>query len=317
LNGNKQSRKWQLTINSPLECGLTHEAIIEILALFKPLYWCLTDEIGESGNYHTHVFLYASPTRFSTLKKRFYTAHIESAKGSILENRDYILKAGEKWSDKANTSVVGSFKESGEPPEERTDNQPDASALVIGIWEGKSNLEILQEMPKMALQLQKVDYLRQSILAEKYASDMRDVKASYWYGATGSGKTTNIFNIHEARDICRITSYRKGRVLFDAYNAHDVLVLEEFHSQIPIWDMLNILDRFPLKLPARYSDRQACYRYVYITSNKPLHEQYRDTHHETFRAFLRRIHSVIEFYADGSTTDRTDNYKQQEGFNNA
>lgn len=72
----------------------------------------------------------------------------------------------------------------------------------------------------------------------------------------------------------------------------------------PISAMLNYLDIYPLTLPARYTDRIACYTKVYITSNIPLEEQYRDIQRyqmETWRAFLRRVQNVIEYLRDGST----------------
>ena len=68
--------------------------------------------------------------------------------------------------------------------------------------------------------------------------------------------------------------------------------------------MVNLLDIYPLTLPARYTDRIACYTKVYITSNIPLEEQYRDIQRyqmETWRAFLRRVQNVIEYLRDGST----------------
>ena len=43
---------------------------------------------------------------------------------------------------------------------------------------------------------------------------------------------------------------------------------------------------------------------VYITSNLPVEKQYRSEQWdrpETWRAFLRRIHTVIEYLPDGST----------------
>ena len=90
-----QSRRWSLTINNPKDCGLDHDTIIEKLHLFHPRYFCLADEIGESGTYHTHIYLFShSPIRFSTVKNRFPPAHIEkSMKGSVA-NRDYITKSG-------------------------------------------------------------------------------------------------------------------------------------------------------------------------------------------------------------------------------
>ena len=67
-----QSRRWSLTINNPKDCGLDHDTIIEKLHLFHPRYFCLADEIGESGTYHTHIYLFShSPIRFSTVKNRF------------------------------------------------------------------------------------------------------------------------------------------------------------------------------------------------------------------------------------------------------
>ena len=71
-----------------------------------------------------------------------------------------------------------------------------------------------------------------------------------------------------------------------------MIVFEEFASQIPIEEMLNLLDIYPLMLPARYSDKVACYTKVYITSNLPLGRQYQAVqqyHPETWKAFLRRI----------------------------
>ena len=106
------------------------------------------------------------------------------------------------------------------------------------------------------------------------------------------------------RSIYRVTNYRATRgISFDGYHGQDVLVFEEFSSQIPIEDMLNYLDIYPLTLPARYTDRIACYTKVYITSNIPLEEQYRDIQRvqmETWRAFLRRITNVVEYLPDGT-----------------
>ena len=53
-----QSRKWQLTINNPVEKGFTHEKLNSILAsMSSVIYYCMADETGENQTYHTHVFL--------------------------------------------------------------------------------------------------------------------------------------------------------------------------------------------------------------------------------------------------------------------
>lgn len=307
MENNTQARKWTLVINNPLEAGLDHAAIREILHRFAPSYFCMADEIATTGTYHTHIFLLApSPIRFSTIKNRFPTAHIEKAYGSAKANRAYILKEGH-WADtdKAETSVSGTFEEWGDLPAEKEEEAPEMFKLIQDLRAGKSVMEIIEDNPKLAFRIREIETLRQAILEEKYSAENRALEVTYLYGASGTGKTRGIFEKHDRKSICRITDYGgKNGVRFDAYHCQDVLVLEEFHSQIPISAMLNYLDIYPLTLPARYTDRIACYTKVYITSNIPLEEQYRDIQRyqmETWRAFLRRVQNVIEYLRDGST----------------
>ena len=301
---NTQSRKWALTINNPQDCGLTHETMAETLSLFMPDYFCLADEIASTGTFHTHIFLYSqSPIRFSTVKNRFPTAHIEKAYGSAKENRDYIRKEG-KWADdkKADTSVEGSFMEWGSLPNEGEEKDPKMFRLLQSVKEGLSTTEIIDETPSFAFKSMDIDVLRQTYLAERYRRETRQIEVHYLFGASGSGKTRSIYERHPAEDICRVTDYNKNGVCFDAYTGQDVLVFEEFSSQVPIEDMLNYLDVYPLNLPARYSDRVACFTKVYITSNLPLSAQYTFVQQhspETWRALLRRIHKVIEYRPGG------------------
>ena len=309
MGNNTQSRKWSLVINNPQECGLDHGAIVEILRKFSPAYFCMADEIATTGTYHTHIFLYSpSPIRFSTIKNRFPTAHIDKTYGSAKENRDYIRKEG-KWAetDKAETKVPDTFLEWGDMPAEKEEKTPQMYKLIQEVRDGISTANIIEGSPNLAFRVRDIDTLRQTLLSDRYASENRKIEVWYIFGASGTGKTRGIYERHNAKDICRITNYRNGRgISFDGYTGQDVLVFEEFHSQIPIEDMLNYLDIYPLSLPARYSDRVACYTRVYITSNLPLEKQYRNVQWdslETWRAFIRRIHKVLEYRADGSVRE--------------
>ena len=305
MDNDYQAKKFLLTINNPQNCGMTHEEIINRVQKFNADYFCLSDEIGESGTPHTHVFIYSSsPMRFSTMKKRFPTAHIDKAMGSSQSNREYIRKEG-KWADtdKSETRVEGSFQEFGDIPNEADEKSPKLARLIQWLKDGLSNEEILQQDPSFALKTRDIDVLRQELKFAEYTSKNRQIKVHYIFGDSGTGKTRSIFEKHPAADICRVTNYGvKGRVQFDAYRGQAVLVLEEFRSQIPISDLLNYLDIYPLMLPARYYDRVACYTEVYITSNIPLEQQYPDlqkSQSETWNALLRRIHTVTEYRRGG------------------
>ena len=96
---------------------------------------------------HTHIYLCTkSPTRFSTLKRRFPTAHLEKAIKSSFENREYLRKEG-KWANtpKANTVIDGTFFEFGEVPTEAEEEAPGMYELIKCVEKGMSNVEIIRK----------------------------------------------------------------------------------------------------------------------------------------------------------------------------
>ena len=96
-------------------------------------------------------------------------------------------------------------------------------------------------------------------------------------------------------NVYRVTDYQHP---FDTYMGQDVVLFEEFDGSLPLLDMLKYLDGYPLLLPARYSNKQACFTKVFFATNIPLVDQYKQLQRdspETFHAFLRRIHHVYRY----------------------
>ena len=76
------------------------------------------------------------------------------------------------------------------------------------------------------------------------------------------------------------------------------MLLDEFRSSLPFGDMLQYLDVYPCRLPARYADKIACYDKVFIVSNIPPSEQYKNIQVEqpqSWNALVRRIHRITQF----------------------
>lgn len=306
MSNNSQSRKWHMVINNPLEYGMSHESIIRLLMLFSPEYFCLSDEISSTGTFHTHGFIYSpAPIRFNTLKTRFPVAHIEKAYGSVLDNKNYILKTG-KWADtdKAETTVQGSFYEYGHMPEEKEEKNPLQYALIQDIYTGKRTAEIVTETPNLAFKVKEIELLRKTLLSERYSKEFRELDISYLYGTNSTDITRSIYQKYPPVDICRITNYRTGKgAIFDGYTGQDILIFEKFASQIPIEEMLLYLDCFPIMLPARYSDKVACFTKVFLTANVPPDTQYYDIRKnkpDMWNMFFNRINHIQEFLPDGT-----------------
>lgn len=312
MNDNTQSRKWLLTINNPEKYGFTHDNIRAALSTIKNIsYWCMCDEIGKEGTYHTHLFIYReNQMRFSQIKKKFPTAHIDYCQGTTQENREYILK-GEKHKDKQFTHISSTFEEFGECPIEEQGKRNDLNELYRMIKDGLSDYDIIESNPKYMIQFNKIDRCRQVLLEEKFKNTFRELTVEYWYGDTGQGKTRTVMDRYGYENVYRVTNYKYP---FDGYKGQDVLVFEEFYNSIRIQEMLTYLDGYPLELPCRYNNKIACYTKVFILSNVDLNEQYRDIfreHPETFRAFQRRISCIKYFGKDGLKDYKTiDEYEK-------
>lgn len=307
MSKNDRTRKFQLTINNPIEHNFSHKEIKEILLKSNPIYFCLCDEQGQT--YHTHIYVcYENAVYFSTMKKRFPPAHIESALGSSAENRDYIRKEGKYLdSDKKETNIPETFEEWGEMPQDKaTKNETVSEQVLEMVKNGCSNIEIINAFASYGTKINQLNTLRQEFFNDKYSKEDRNINVTYIFGDTGSGKTRFVMNSFDYTDIYKVSNYEHP---FDSYNGQKVLLLDEFRSGFPISDLLQFLDRYPCRLPARYTDKVACYTDVFIISNEDLSEQYKTIQiekPESFKALLRRIDKVLHFKKNDIPFDCSD-----------
>lgn len=302
-----QSNKYFCTANNPKEYGYDYDTIIKILfENFKTFqYMCICTEIASTGTEHFHFYCYfSSRVRWSTMCRHFPHVDIRKAKGSTSQCVAYIQKSG-KWEndeEKQHTVVKGSFKEYGERPADKKEN--DTSELYKMISEGYSNADIYSENAEYIKQATVIDKIRFDIKSAELEGKRRlNLEVCYVQGDTGTWKSRTILDMYSDENVCRIINYKKNP--FDAYKYHDVLVFEEFRNSLPLPDMLNYLDIYPVNLPARYADKPLFATKIYIISNWKLEKQYQDeqvTDFESYQAFLRRIHKVMVFTGKGEFT---------------
>ena len=148
--------------------------------------------------------------------------------------------------------------------------------------------------------LEKVERVRSMYRDAQFKDSWRDLEVTYIFGKTGGGKTRSVMDKYGYANCYRVTDYKHP---FDTYDGQDVIIFEEFRSGLKHGDMLNYLDGYPLLLPCRYFNRQACFTKVFIITNIPPEKQYMNIDRETRDAFFRRIHIVREFQPSGRITD--------------
>ena len=294
------SRKFLLTINNPIEHGLDHMEIKKIISEnFKTItYGCMCDEVGlETATLHTHLFIaFPNAVEFDRVKKYFPSAHIDFARGTCEENRNYIRKEGNYAKDKKKeTNLSETFEEFGEMPIERQGYRSDLADLIDMIKNGMTNNEIISQCPQYSFNIDKIERVRQTIREDKFSKVFRRLETVYIFGKPGTGKTRGVMEKFGYENVYRITDLDHP---FDGYKGQDVVIFEEFSSGFRIQDMLNYLYGYPLELPCRYLNKVACFTKVFIISNLRLEDQYvniQEEHNDTWKAFLRRIHKVQHY----------------------
>lgn len=309
-----RTRRMQITCNHPSDKGFTADRIREILLMYKTDYYCFCYETGEQGTEHFHLYIkFKNPQSTSILSKRFGNAHVEVIRNSTSqENRDYIRKEGAYLdSEKKATNHIETFYESGECPTDGRESQgsrSDIETMISLVQDGASNMEIVQAVPSMALRIPSVEQYRQAYWEEQ-GKEYRQMQVWYIYGKTRTGKTSYVYEAHDANEIYSVVDY-KGTGIWDKYDTARtrVLLLDEYRSALPFSLILALCDGQPLTLNCRYANRVCLHDTVYIVSNIPLLEQYPNIQREepdSWDAFLARIHNVRHYYDLGKYEDYT------------
>lgn len=310
----KQYRKFFITQLNPDEYGLGDpnnlKKKIENECICKYACFCF-ENAPSTGTRHFHLYIeYHDSRRFKTLHNLFPHAHIQAARGDVLDIRDYITKSG-KYSDSEASQYNdrSTFREIGSPDDGRKRKTNSRNTRIMNdLKRGRTPLEIMDENPELIFKSRQLEELSQMLRYDQVPK-YRNVETIYVCGDTGVGKTRMVHEENEDSELCVITSYpKRGDMRFDCYTGQKVLVFEEYRSQIDISSMLNYLDNYRIHLPARYSDRVSVYTKVYITSNWKLEEQYKEIQRmypNTWKAFIRRIDKVRMFYDANEYTEYT------------
>ena len=174
------------------------------------------------------------------------------------------------------------------------------------VKDGATNMEIVNAVAVAYKDLDKIERMRSMYRDSSFATKWRDLEVVYIFGPSGVGKTRSVMDAYGYDSVYRVTDYKHP---FDTYDGQDVIIFEEFRGGLKHGDMLNYLDGYPILLPCRYFNRQACFTKVYVITNLSPEEQYLGIDPASREAFFRRFTGIIRFNADGSK-DFWKNYRE-------
>lgn len=216
-------------------------------------------------------------------------AHIEKRRGTAAEAAAYCKKI--------DTAIPGTQVEFGEISKQGY--RSDLLDMYGMLREGKRDEEILETMPATFMRYRRAALDTREVLL-KPKSAWRVVNTTVHYGATGTGKTRSVYEMHPFETIFCLDNPNSGQLWFDGYEGQSVLLIDDFYGWVKHSYLLRLLDGYPLRLPIKGSHTWACWTTVYITSNKHPSQWYKQG---LSGALCRRIGLVLRYDRLGELPD--------------
>lgn len=278
-------------------------------------------EKGENGTPHIQGYVnFHNGRTFKTVKRILGTrVHLDIARGTAKQNKEYCTKT--------DTRVDGPF-EYGELPIQgnRTDLLFFQDTLEKHL---NDHLKVIEQCPTQCMKYYKyMDYF----FKKKNDEIMRKRPLEKWvcvlYGPTGTGKTRHVYDNHDADDIYVVQqgTGSQNSLWFDGYTGQSVVLIDDFRGNIMFKFLLNLLDRYPLRVQVKGGTVLFNPNKIYITSNHNPSQWYKKKGLRDYNALFRRFNFVIKVrsidykmieHEDGKTISfvKRDEENQEVAFN--
>lgn len=276
-----QSRRWCFTVNNA-----TAEEKEALNLLFtqrsatRVSYLTYGNEIGENGTPHLQGYL--------EVEKKLRLGGVKQLPGLARAHLERSLGTGDQAAEYCHKD--GNYVEYGE---RMRSGATKASAVLTELLENNAPiLTIQQSVPLLYCRYYRgIDRFIQNTRLFKDHDVPRNFKSQvYVYeGPTGTGKSKR------AHDINGVTYTHGGDRWFDGYGGDEVILFDDFDgckSGIPFRKLLQLCDRYPLRVPVKGGFQNFRPKIIIFTTNVSPHLWYAD---ETFAPLERRIDLHLKF----------------------
>lgn len=284
FNNSARSRRWVFTLNNP--------SLDDLATLngwpYRYMVW--QKERGESGTPHYQGFvIFHQAKSLSVLKTKMHDrAHWEMMRGTLEQNIKYCSKDEGR--------IDGPWIRGAKPRPGKRSDLDDVSDMIVS---GMKMRAIARAYPTSYIRYNTGMY---SLQREVRSNVRTEPKIFILTGPPGCGKTRLVYEVFP-------DAYWKPKgKWWDGYDGHEVVVLDEFYSWIPLDELLRLLDRYPLLVQTKGGMvRNLASVFVFTSNLDPLMWYSNMTALRT-DALRRRFKDFGELYSwneEGGHFDRT------------
>lgn len=129
---------------------------------------------------------------------------------------------------------------------------------------------------------------------DRASQDRHPVDVVVYWGAPGTGKTRRVYELTPMVDLYQLNTSTRP-IWWDGLLDQSTILMDDFAGQIPMPELLQLLDRYQYQLPIKGGFTWKKYKRVYITSNLNPRAWYPNATPEQQQALLRRISRIVHF----------------------
>ena len=241
------------------------------------------EECPDTGALHLQFYVeFTSPQRYTAVRRLVGVgAHWEPRQGTPAQADAYCRKR--------ETQVVGPSW-IGERPSGQG-SRTDLAAVQAALDSGETPQAVAREhFATWARYYRAIDrYYLEHQPPRTWEMDVR-----VYFGQPGSGKSRRAFD--EAGADCYALGHSNGAAWFDGYAGQHTVVIDDFYGWLSWSFLLQLLDRYPFRVPTKGSHLPFVSRRIIFTSNSHPSEwyDYIGKPHMKYDALARRITTLEE-----------------------
>lgn len=297
------SKFWCFTLNNPKE---NPTKFSERLAALRSVKGCVFQlERGESGTLHWQGYIeFVSSYAMRRVKATIgNNPHLEVRRGTAIQAYEYCTKDATRVpGTKSGPWEIGTINLTAGAPGQGRRN--DLHAVTETIRKASSFREVVEAHPAETIRYSRGIKVVFDTL--KVPTTPKVPEVWLYYGKTGLGKT------RLAMQNPSVFKKAGSANWFDGYDHHEVLIIDDFgggRNKLPLCDLLNYLDRYPIKLPVKGSFVDRDCSLIVVTTNIHPRDWYEWSQRETqYDALARRFTGVLYFSENGCFTQNKERF---------
>lgn len=205
------------------------------------------------------------------------TIHFEGRLGTAQQARDYCMK---KESQIEPPQEFGTFQGG-------QGHRQDLEDFTKAVIEGKRDWELADDYP---VEMLKFSHHAEKLRLCRKPRNRTPPTVNVRWGPPGSGKTRYVYDNHPLEEIFTMEGDYKW---FDGYQGQTIALFDDYEGQFKLPFLLQLLDRYPLRVPIKGGFVWWEPTTIYITSNTDPENWYYDQLQVKRQALARRLTSLV------------------------